>query len=119
MEEGSGATFHAVTAFLAGHDIGMGARDIARQLTGSGRFSSQLIDAVLNAAQVLSPKGTPQELAAHQIRAGMVLDQDVTTTTGLVLVRKGERVTEVLSARLHNFARSVGVIEPIKVIVLN
>jgi hypothetical protein len=33
-------------------------------------------------------------------------------------VRKGERVTEVLARRLENFALSVGVAEPIKVLVL-
>jgi CheY-like chemotaxis protein len=119
LEEDAAAIFHAVTAFLAGHDIGMAARDITRKLAETGRFPGSVVDAVLNAAQVLSPKGTPQVFQAHQIHPGMVLDQDVTTTTGLVLVRKGERVTEVLATRLHNFARSVGVTEPIKVIVLN
>ncbi|MEJ2578563.1 MAG: hypothetical protein P8Z68_05630, partial [Kineosporiaceae bacterium] len=117
-EETAPAAFHAVTAFLAGYDIGKAPREIAKQLTESGRFPGTVIEAVLNAAQVLTPKGTPQELKVNQITPGMVLDEDVTTTTGLVLVRKGERVTDVLATRLDNFARSVGVREPVKVIVL-
>ena len=117
-EEPAPAVFHAVTTFLAGYDVGLAPREISKQLGGCGRYPERVVEAVLNAAQVLSPKGTTKELRAHQIQPGMVLDEDVTTTTGLVLVRKGERVTEVLATRLDNFARSVGVHEPIKVIVL-
>ena len=116
--EDAQAAFNAVTAFLAGYDVGMAPREISKMLTSSGRYPQRVIEAVLNAAQVLQPKGNPEEIRVSQILPGMVLNGDVTTTTGLVLVRKGERVTEVLAARLENFARSVGVKEPIKVLVL-
>jgi hypothetical protein len=118
LEDPSQACFGAVSAFLAGYDVGLGVREIGRRLTDSGRFGDDVVKAVLGAAQVLSPKGVPQEVKVAGIRPGMVLDQDVITTTGLVLVRKGERVTEVLARRLENFALSVGVQEPIKVLVL-
>lgn len=117
-EDSAHACFAAVSAFLAGYDVGLGLREIGRRLDESGRFDEPLIAAVLDAAQVLTPKGTPEEVKVAQIKPGMVLDQDVTTTTGLVLVRKGERVSEVLARRLQNFALSVGVQEPIKVLVL-
>jgi hypothetical protein len=116
--DGARACFGVVTAFLAGYDVGFSLREIGRRLRESGRYAEELVAAVLDAAQVLTPKGTPQELRVAQIKPGMVLDEDVTTTAGLVLVRKGERVTEVLARRLENFARSVGVTEPIKVLVL-
>lgn len=118
QEDPSQACFGAVSAFLAGYDVGLGVRDIGRRLSDSGRFGDDVVKAVLGAAQVLTPKGVPAEVKVAGIRQGMVLDQDVTTTTGLVLVRKGERVTEVLARRLENFALSVGIIEPIKVLVL-
>jgi DNA-binding response OmpR family regulator len=118
LEDPSQACFGAVSAFLAGYDVGLGVREIGRRLTDAGRFGDDVVKAVLGAAQVLSPKGVPEEVKVAGIRPGMVLDQDVTTTTGLVLVRKGERVTEVLARRLENFALSVGVTEPIKVLVL-
>jgi CheY-like chemotaxis protein len=117
-EQGSQACFGAVSAFLAGYDAGLGVREIGRRLTECGRFGADVITAVLDAAKVLSPKGTPEEVTVAGIRPGMVLNQDVLTTTGLVLVRKGEKVSEVLARRLENFARSVGVVEPIKVLVL-
>jgi CheY-like chemotaxis protein len=117
-QDGPEACFAAVSAFLAGYDVGLGLREIERRLTECGRFGSALIPAVLDAAQVLTPKGDPAEVMVKDILPGMVLDQDVTTTTGLVLVRKGERISEVVARRLDNFARSVGVQEPIKVLVL-
>lgn len=118
QQEGVQACFGAVSAFLAGYDVGLGLREIGRRLTESGLYGEDVIEAVLDAAQVLSPKGVPEEVGVDGIREGMVLDQDVLTTTGLVLVRKGERVSEVLARRLENFARSVGVEEPIKVLIL-
>jgi hypothetical protein len=117
-EEGARACFGAVAAFLAGYDVGLGTREIGRQLTECGRFGEDVVTAVLDAAKVLSPKGRLQEVGVCGVRPGMVLDQDVLTTTGLVLVRKGEKVSDVLARRLENFARSVGVVEPIKVLVL-
>jgi hypothetical protein len=47
----------------------------------------------------------------------MLLEEDLVTTTGLVLLRRGERVSDVLVARLANFANSVGVVEPVCVLV--
>jgi DNA-binding NarL/FixJ family response regulator len=113
------AAFAAVVGFLSGYDRGLSSREIARKLQASGRFPGAVIEAVLEAAQVLTPKGEPAVLRVMQIQPGMVIDEDVTTVTGLVLVRKGERVTEVLARRLENFARSVGVNEPIKVLTMD
>jgi hypothetical protein len=46
----------------------------------------------------------------------MLLEMDVETKTGMILVRKGERVTEAVAMRLENFSRTVGVVEPIIVL---
>jgi DNA-binding response OmpR family regulator len=111
------AAYLAVVAFLAAFDIGRAPREITRDLEATGLYSQRVLDAVLEAAAVLTPKGRVVEMRVHAVRPGMVLDEDVRTTTGLVLVRKGERVTEVIAARLENFARSVGIEEPLKVLV--
>jgi hypothetical protein len=45
----------------------------------------------------------------------MVLDDDVRTTAGLLLVPRGQPVTAAVIQRLRGFARGPGVREPLKV----
>ena len=45
----------------------------------------------------------------------MVLKRDLVTKAGLVLMGKGQELTPSAVARIHNFARSAGVLEPIAV----
>jgi hypothetical protein len=106
----------AVAAFLVLHDARVAPRDIARRLTMTGRYTDPVLEAVLTAIGHTEPRGVVVELRVNGLRPGMVIHEDVRTSTGLVLVKDGERVTEVLISRLANFAASVGVEEPFKVI---
>lgn len=82
----------------------------------SGRYPKQLLQALGRATHVLARRvGILREITVGQLRDGMELEQDVMTRTGMPLVRKGELVTETLSIRLHNFADTVGIVEPIRV----
>ncbi len=65
----------------------------------------------------LEPRGVHREVTVAELRASMVLEVDVFTTGGQILVRRGEQITRTLSTRLANFAATVGVVEPIKVLV--
>jgi response regulator RpfG family c-di-GMP phosphodiesterase len=111
------AMLPAVAGFLAHHDAGTAPRDTARRLEETGRYPEALVEAVLTAVAQLIPHGTISEMHVIGLHPGMVIHDDVRTTTGLVLVRAGERVTEALIARLSNFAASVGVQEPFKVLI--
>jgi len=115
--KGSEAVFHAVAAFLVAADRGEAPREIVRELRASGRYAPDLLDALLEASAPIQPEGELHELKALQLREGMLLVQDVVTATGMVLVRTGERISPTLAVRLANFARTVGVVEPIKVLV--
>lgn len=46
---------------------------------------------------------------------GMILDQDVRAQNRVLLVTRGQEVTATTVSRLHGFARSIGVEEPIRV----
>ena len=46
----------------------------------------------------------------------MVLNADVTTPKGIVVVGKGREVTSALIERLLNFARGLGIVEPTEVL---
>jgi CheY-like chemotaxis protein len=114
---GAAAVFSAAASFLLRCERGRAPREAVRELEAAG-YPLELLEALL-AASTPARSETTHELLAHQVNEGMVLDQDVLTTTGMVLVRRGERVTETLAARLGNFARTVGVVEPIRVITVS
>lgn len=119
VEAGSpgSAVFAAATSMMAFLDAGQKPTIALHRLSQTGNYSEALLDALLDAAAEVAPKGQLKELPAADVRPGMVLVQDVLTVTGLVLVRKGEKVTDTLATRLHNFAASVGLVEPVHVIV--
>ena len=60
-----------------------------------------------------------RKLTINELKTNMVLAQDVKTTKGLLLVSQGQEVDMSLIRRLKNFAQTVGVQEPVKVMVLN
>jgi CheY-like chemotaxis protein len=110
------AILPAVSAYLALFDVGAKTRDIASKMAKTERYDLDLIEAIRQAVEQLSPRGVPRQIMANSLRPDMVLTADVLTTSGLILVRAGERVTEVLAQRVNNFAHSVGVVEPIEVV---
>jgi CheY-like chemotaxis protein len=107
--------FTAAAAYLRGYEETGSAPRAAGLLQEAG-YPTAVAQAVKAAAEALRPAGVIREVAAADVRPGMTLEQDVVTVTGMMLVRKGEQVTDTLALRIHNFAESVGVTEPITVI---
>ncbi|HET9656837.1 MAG TPA: HD domain-containing phosphohydrolase [Kineosporiaceae bacterium] len=116
-EDTSQACFAAVAAFLAGYHEGIPLEETSDQLRACGRFDAAVVEAVLRASGVLEPRGIPKVVPVSDIHAGMYFDQDVFTLEGTVLVRRHEQATETVVQRLRNFAASVGVREPVQVLV--
>jgi len=100
-------------AFLSALDATGNPERALNQLSRSGHYPPQVLDALDEAALALAPQGVRRELTIGQVRPGMLLEADVETKTGMTLVRKGERVTEAVAMRLANFSKTVGVQEPI------
>ncbi len=48
---------------------------------------------------------------------GMVLDQDVSSSAGQLLVARGRELTLAMLERLNNFARTAGIVQPLRVLV--
>lgn len=104
----------AVAALLTVVDSGDVVEHAAHELVRW--FPRTLLESATAAIRELVPRGYPKEVGARQLLAGMVLMEDCLASTGMVLIRKGERVSDVLVERIANFARSIGVVEPIKVL---
>ena len=107
----------AVGHFLLHHDAGHALHDTLRDLDDRCGYPETLVEAIRGAVATLEPRGVHREVTVAELRAGMVLEVDVFTTGGQVLVRRGEQITRTLGTRLANFAATVGVVEPIKVLV--
>jgi response regulator RpfG family c-di-GMP phosphodiesterase len=58
---------------------------------------------------------SPTTVSLAKLESGMTLSADVTTSTGLILLCAGTRITDAHLQRLHNFAQLNGITEPIEV----
>jgi response regulator RpfG family c-di-GMP phosphodiesterase len=61
--------------------------------------------------------GKVRIIPLKEILPGMVLVDDIKDSSGIVLVAKGNEITDVLKMRILNFSRVRSVVEPIKVML--
>jgi len=78
-------------------------------------YGTDLITA-LQSAVGPDAKYALRALRISQLKDRMILDQDVTTVDNLLLLKKGQELSEVMIMRLVNYGKSCGVKEPIKVL---
>ena len=52
-----------------------------------------------------------------ELRHGMILDEDIWTVGDVLLVSKGQEVNDAIIMRIENFAKTVGVREPFRVLI--
>jgi CheY-like chemotaxis protein len=79
-----------------------------------GKYPTALLDSLKG----YSPSRVHFEvkrLPSAQLLPGMILDDDVVTENGLMVISKGTTLTVTLIERVQNFARTRGVREPIQV----
>lgn len=57
-------------------------------------------------------------LKVADITIGMVAAEDITASNGCLIVPKGQAITWSIKQGLHNFAKKVGVVEPVKMNVI-
>lgn len=56
-------------------------------------------------------------MRVKDLKTGMIADSDIRSHNGLLLVPKGQEITYPVLERLRNFARQVGIVEPVRVLV--
>ncbi|MFZ5446049.1 MAG: response regulator [Myxococcota bacterium] len=75
------------------------------------------LDALRRARNLLLGSGAPKPLSIQGLQPGMVLAEDVRTRNGALLISRGHTVSEGLMVRLRNFAATLGVKEPLLVVL--
>lgn len=69
----------------------------------------------LGAINIDPPPMAKVSVELEELTEHMILDQDVQTKNGLVVVRRGHDVTEMVRERLERFHKGVGIVGPIRV----
>lgn len=93
---------------------------LAKMMDRSGEYNLQLLKML---ERVSIPgideahKGLVKELSVWKLAVGMFAQEDILTSTGTLLVPKGNEITRPLIVRLKNFASGVGLKEPIVVYI--
>ncbi len=80
-------------------------------------YSPKLLDLMKSFVGRDARGETIKTLNVMDLRPDMVLDEDILTTLGAVVCRKGVDLTRPLIGRIRNFAAGVGIDEPVRVTV--
>jgi ActR/RegA family two-component response regulator len=89
---------------------------VMAEIRARHRHNRDLISALLT-AEVPQFGTEVRMLGIHDLSAGMVLNCEVHAKNGLLLLSKGQEVTQSVIARLLSFAGSIGVVQPFAVIL--
>lgn len=81
---------------------------------GAAAIETRLLDALRDYVPPEERPG-PRKVALKELLIGMILEEDVVTPAGMMIVGAGSEVTPVLRERLLTFARGNGVREPLVV----
>lgn len=82
-----------------------------------GHYDPALIDALADHCGFGEGHQKVVAIEIAQARSGMIFVEDVRTTTGLLLVARGQEVTERLAERLHNFLHLVDTKQKVHVVI--
>ena len=98
---------------------GLSHKDALSKLRSREAEYNPRVVAVLEDLRLTKAGETVRTVRISDLRIHMVADEDIRARNGLLLVSKGQEVTHPVLARLRNFARGVGVVEPFRVKVVS
>jgi ActR/RegA family two-component response regulator len=91
-------------------------RDALEQMRQAGLFNSRLLEA-LETAEVGAVERRMTMLRVNELNTTMIANQDICTNKGVLLLPKGEGLTTPMIERLLGFAKTVGIPQPISVLI--
>jgi len=95
---------------------GSPAEAVLAQLRGNPHYNAAFVTA-LQELKLEEAKSEVRWLTLVQLKSGMITHAGVHSKTGLLLLAKGQEITDSAIARLNSFASLFGVVEPISVTV--
>jgi response regulator RpfG family c-di-GMP phosphodiesterase len=91
-------------------------RAIAQLQQRPGWYDPKVLTA-LEAVIWIEGKYQVKVIPLEELQDSMILDDDVWTKTGTLLLAKGQEVNQLIRRRLHDFAQNVGIKEPLQVLI--
>jgi response regulator RpfG family c-di-GMP phosphodiesterase len=91
--------------------------DAVSHLVSHARWYDPAVLEALKAVVGIQESQLQSQISLRELVPGMTLCDDVRTGDGMVVVTKGQEVTQALCQRIHNFARHRRIQEPICVLV--
>lgn len=108
--------FHAAAAFVTAYEIDPNPTAAVEALAETGFYPNDVIQAINKSrGVVMTQDGVSRNIRVSELSEGMELRADVITKGGMMLVGKGAPITASLADRIHRFADTVGVTEPLHV----
>ena len=95
---------------------GRAVHETLSEMRAGGRCNPLYLSA-LQQVQVAEARTEARAIKVAELRKGMLVNADVFSTKGLLLLAKGQEVTEAAIARLNSCKWAVGVVEPISVLI--
>ncbi len=89
---------------------------LARMKKTEEKYDPKILP-ILETLIAREPSITVYELSLDDLKADMILAEDLYTEDGVLLVSKGQEITWPMLTRLKNFARSKHIRQPVKVII--
>ena len=97
---------------------GMDKKSIVKALNQrSNRYDPQVLDALVIVFGADS-RQTVKSVTLNQLKAGMILQDDLEAETNKLLISRGQEITPIMIQRLKNYADNVGLKEPFRVLTL-
>jgi response regulator RpfG family c-di-GMP phosphodiesterase len=96
-----------------------GSVDDAMSSMRSHEEYNQAFVAALDQMQAEDAKRTTRLVSLAQLKAQMITNCDIRSRSGMLLLAKGQEIMDSTIARLRSFAVTVGVVEPISVLMPN
>ncbi len=98
----------------AGHE----AKDALQVIKSrKGVYDPQLLPALERIVHIYS-NYQKKKVSVSELKEGMIIGENVMSMDGRLLIREGHEMTETIIRRLQNFAKTVGIVQPITVYVL-
>jgi CheY-like chemotaxis protein len=89
---------------------------VLEEMLLSGAYNPAFLGALAE-VQMREGRNPVRVLKVSQLRTGMIANSDIRTKNHLLLLAKGQEIKASALARLQGFAATVGIIEPVSVVI--